>query len=67
MLYRWKSGPGDIQHLQIFETGDATHVVIAVEYGADAIFVFDRDVGSSEDQHEVSGIKSGNEFIHWWN
>ena len=48
-------GPGDIQHPQIFETGDATHVVIAVEYGADTIYVFDCNIGSSKDQHEVSG------------
>uniref|UniRef100_A0A914DTV9 Fibronectin type-III domain-containing protein n=1 Tax=Acrobeloides nanus TaxID=290746 RepID=A0A914DTV9_9BILA len=41
-------GPGDIQHPQIFEKGDATHVVLGVEYGNDAIFIFDRDVGFNE-------------------
>lgn len=33
----------------------ATHVVTAIEYGADAFFVFDRQESSSESCHEVEG------------
>ncbi|XP_055335064.1 stonustoxin subunit alpha-like isoform X2 [Paramacrobiotus metropolitanus] len=48
-------GPGDIEHPHIFEGDDATHVVTGVLYGADAVFVFDQDVGSSEEVTKVSG------------
>ncbi|CAJ0950482.1 unnamed protein product, partial [Mesorhabditis belari] len=48
-------GPGDVQHPEVFDRGDATHVVTAVLYGADAVFVFDQEVNSSEDILEVGG------------
>ncbi|XP_048030515.1 uncharacterized protein LOC125257817 isoform X3 [Megalobrama amblycephala] len=43
---------GDMAH---YENEVATHVVTAVLYGADACFVFDREVSSDEDKMEVAG------------
>ncbi|XP_075773058.1 uncharacterized protein LOC142825176 [Pelodiscus sinensis] len=38
---------------EVFEQGTATHVVTAVLYGAQAFFVFDQEVSSSEDVQEI--------------
>ncbi|XP_048053005.1 uncharacterized protein LOC125272293 [Megalobrama amblycephala] len=43
---------GDMAH---YENDVATHVVTAVLYGADACFVFDREVSSDEDKVEIAG------------
>ncbi|XP_067291760.1 uncharacterized protein [Pseudorasbora parva] len=43
---------GDMAH---YENEVATHVVTAVLYGADACFVFDREVTSGENKMEVAG------------
>ncbi|KAG1944428.1 verrucotoxin subunit beta-like [Pimephales promelas] len=43
---------GDMAH---YEDGVATHVVTAVLYGADACFVFDREVSSDEDKRVIAG------------
>ncbi|XP_067395432.1 stonustoxin subunit alpha-like [Emydura macquarii macquarii] len=39
----------------VFDQGKATHVVTAVLYGAQAFFVFDREVSSSESVEEIQG------------
>ncbi|KAG7477829.1 hypothetical protein MATL_G00073820 [Megalops atlanticus] len=48
-------GAGNVQHSNIFQEGSATHVVTAVLYGAQAFFVFDREITSSENQQEIQG------------
>ena len=46
---------GKFEYPQVFEDDIATHVVTAVQYGADAIFVFDRQVDSTEKFYHVHG------------
>ncbi|XP_067268128.1 uncharacterized protein si:dkey-79i2.4 isoform X2 [Chanodichthys erythropterus] len=46
---------GNITHHEVFENDTATHVVTAVLYGADACFVFDREVSSDENEKTVAG------------
>ncbi|XP_058870477.1 stonustoxin subunit alpha-like, partial [Acipenser ruthenus] len=48
-------GRGNVQHPYVFDQGTATHVVTAVLYGAQAFFVFDRDVSSGEDHQDIQG------------
>ncbi|XP_072553859.1 interferon-induced very large GTPase 1-like isoform X2 [Paramormyrops kingsleyae] len=48
-------GRGNVKHPYVFEKGIATHVVTAVLYGAQAFFVFDREVSESEDQQKIEG------------
>ncbi|KAL0168489.1 hypothetical protein M9458_036711, partial [Cirrhinus mrigala] len=43
---------GEMAH---YDNDVATHVVTAVLYGADACFVFDREVSSDEDKMEIAG------------
>ncbi|XP_016314348.1 verrucotoxin subunit beta-like [Sinocyclocheilus anshuiensis] len=45
----------NIAHSEVFDNDTATHVVTAVLYGADACFVFDREVSSDEDKSTVEG------------
>ncbi|XP_073725094.1 verrucotoxin subunit beta-like isoform X1 [Misgurnus anguillicaudatus] len=45
----------NIAHHEVFDHDTATHVVTAVLYGADACFVFDREVSSDEDKTAVEG------------
>ncbi|KAE9547194.1 hypothetical protein FO519_009594, partial [Halicephalobus sp. NKZ332] len=52
-------GTGKIEHPYIFDNDVATHVVVAIEYGADAIFVFDRKESSSESCRKVEGKLKG--------
>ncbi|XP_051547740.1 cytolytic toxin-alpha-like [Myxocyprinus asiaticus] len=47
--------PENIVHHQVLDNDTATHVVTAVLYGADACFVFDREVSSEEDKTTVKG------------
>ncbi|XP_058238969.1 uncharacterized protein LOC131348230 [Hemibagrus wyckioides] len=44
---------GKMGHCEVFDNNIATHVVIAVLYGADAYFVFDKKVNLSEDTTTV--------------
>ncbi|XP_050924604.1 neoverrucotoxin subunit alpha isoform X2 [Lates calcarifer] len=44
-----------MQHPDIFKKGVATHVVTAILYGAQAFFVFDRDVSKDEDHQDIHG------------
>ena len=46
---------GKFEYPQVFEDDIATHVVTAVQYGADAFFVFDQHVDSSGDFRQISG------------
>ncbi|XP_067326547.1 uncharacterized protein [Anolis sagrei] len=48
-------GVQNISHPSVFEHGTATHVVTAILYGAQAFFVFDREVSSSESVQEIEG------------
>ncbi|XP_053341932.1 verrucotoxin subunit beta-like [Clarias gariepinus] len=46
---------GRMDHHEVFVQNVATHVVTAVLYGADAYFVFDREVNLSEQIKDVQG------------
>ncbi|XP_033831919.2 uncharacterized protein LOC117379332 [Periophthalmus magnuspinnatus] len=48
-------GAGNIMHPDVFEKGLATHVVTAILYGAQAFFVFDREVSDSENLQDIQG------------
>uniref|UniRef100_A0A6J0U538 Fibronectin type-III domain-containing protein n=1 Tax=Pogona vitticeps TaxID=103695 RepID=A0A6J0U538_9SAUR len=48
-------GTQNISYPAVFEHGTATHVVTAILYGAQAFFVFDRAVSSSESVQEIEG------------
>ncbi|XP_067292718.1 NACHT, LRR and PYD domains-containing protein 3-like [Pseudorasbora parva] len=47
--------PADTVHHEVLDNDTATHVVTAVLYGAEACFVFDRDVSSDEEIKTVEG------------
>uniref|UniRef100_A0A1X7U2T4 Fibronectin type-III domain-containing protein n=1 Tax=Amphimedon queenslandica TaxID=400682 RepID=A0A1X7U2T4_AMPQE len=44
-----------IQHPDIFEKKIATHVVTGILFGAEAFFIFDREVASNENSHNIQG------------
>ena len=46
---------GHIQYPQVFSRKIATHVVVGVQFGADAFFVFDRKVENKEEFSQVHG------------
>ncbi|XP_075779012.1 uncharacterized protein LOC142827406 [Pelodiscus sinensis] len=46
-------GAENVSYPVVFDQGTATHVVTAVLYGAQAFFVFDQEVSSSESVHET--------------
>uniref|UniRef100_A0A671US05 Fibronectin type-III domain-containing protein n=1 Tax=Sparus aurata TaxID=8175 RepID=A0A671US05_SPAAU len=48
-------GRGNVKHPYVFDKGLATHVVTAVLYGAQAFFVFDREVSEKENHREIEG------------
>ncbi|XP_032658939.1 stonustoxin subunit alpha-like [Chelonoidis abingdonii] len=48
-------GTENVSYPAVFDQGTATHVVTAVLYGAQAFFVFDREVSSSESMQEIEG------------
>lgn len=48
-------GTGNIKHYNVFQEGSATHVVTAILYGAQAFFIFDREVSSNENHQEIQG------------
>uniref|UniRef100_W5NBM7 Fibronectin type-III domain-containing protein n=1 Tax=Lepisosteus oculatus TaxID=7918 RepID=W5NBM7_LEPOC len=48
-------GRGQVTHPSVFEDDTATHVVTAVLYGAQAYFVFDREVSEEENKQEIEG------------
>uniref|UniRef100_A0AAV2KR97 Fibronectin type-III domain-containing protein n=1 Tax=Knipowitschia caucasica TaxID=637954 RepID=A0AAV2KR97_KNICA len=48
-------GRGNIKHPFVFEKGLATHVVTDILYGAQAFFVFDRELSDSENIQDIQG------------
>ncbi|XP_060137057.1 neoverrucotoxin subunit beta-like [Zootoca vivipara] len=48
-------GIQNVSYPAVFEHGTATHVVTAILYGAQAFFVFDRNVSSSESVQDIQG------------
>ncbi|CAL8366390.1 unnamed protein product [Boreogadus saida] len=48
-------GSGKMKHQYVFEKGLATHIVTGILYGAQAFFVFDREVSEKEDRQEIEG------------
>ncbi|XP_076866328.1 uncharacterized protein LOC143517555 [Brachyhypopomus gauderio] len=48
-------GTGNIKHCNVFEEGSATHVVTGILYGAQAFFVFEKEVSSNENYQDIQG------------
>uniref|UniRef100_A0A8C2IPF0 Stonustoxin-like helical domain-containing protein n=1 Tax=Cyprinus carpio TaxID=7962 RepID=A0A8C2IPF0_CYPCA len=48
-------GAGNLKHCNVFQEGSATHVVTALLYGAQAFFIFDREVSSNESHQKIQG------------
>ncbi|KAM8728502.1 uncharacterized protein AB9X84_001797 [Acanthopagrus schlegelii] len=48
-------GRGNVKHPYVFDKGLATHVVTGILYGAQAFFVFDREVSEKEDHQDIEG------------
>ncbi|KAM7400004.1 hypothetical protein PAMA_004609 [Pampus argenteus] len=48
-------GRGNVNYPYVFEQGIATHVVTAILYGAQAFFVFDREVSDEESHQDIQG------------
>ncbi|XP_067391823.1 uncharacterized protein [Emydura macquarii macquarii] len=48
-------GRQNVSYPDVFDQGTATHVVTAVLYGAQAFFVFDQEISSSENIQEIQG------------
>uniref|UniRef100_A0A673LQ61 Uncharacterized LOC107725728 n=1 Tax=Sinocyclocheilus rhinocerous TaxID=307959 RepID=A0A673LQ61_9TELE len=48
-------GKGNVKHSDVFKEASATHVVTALLYGANAFFIFDREVSSSESHQDIHG------------
>ena len=46
---------GNFEYTDVFGKDIATHVVTGIVYGADAFFVFDREVGENEDMKKIHG------------
>ena len=47
-----------LDYPDVLDKVDATHVVVGIEYGAAAVFVFDRTVSKDESKREVEGSMS---------
>ncbi|XP_028933404.1 stonustoxin subunit alpha-like [Ornithorhynchus anatinus] len=48
-------GRQNITYPEVFDNGTATHVVTGVLFGAQAFFVFDREVSSTENVRDIQG------------
>lgn len=48
-------GKDNIKHGDVIKNGFATHIVTAIQYGAQAIFVFNKDVSKHENMSDVQG------------
>ncbi|CAL8366283.1 unnamed protein product [Boreogadus saida] len=46
---------GRVEHPNGFKLGQATHVVTGILYGAQAFFVFDREVSQKENRQDIEG------------
>ncbi|XP_034006858.1 neoverrucotoxin subunit beta-like [Trematomus bernacchii] len=48
-------GRGNVKHRDVFDQEIATHVVTGILYGAQAFFVFDREVSVNENHQDIQG------------
>ncbi|XP_067463014.1 verrucotoxin subunit beta-like [Thunnus thynnus] len=48
-------GRDNVKHPYVFDKGIATHVVTGILYGAQAFFVFDREVSDEESHQDIHG------------
>ncbi|XP_044223525.1 verrucotoxin subunit beta-like [Thunnus albacares] len=48
-------GRGNVKHPDVFDKGIATHVVTGILYGAQAFFVFDREMSEQENHQDIQG------------
>ncbi|XP_062284288.1 cytolytic toxin-alpha-like [Scomber scombrus] len=48
-------GRGNVKHPDVFDKGIATHVVTGILHGAQAFFVFDREVSDKESHQDIQG------------
>lgn len=48
-------GRGNVKHPYVFDKGLASHEVTGILYGAQAFFVFDREVSVKEDHQDIEG------------
>ncbi|KAK1879426.1 Verrucotoxin subunit beta [Dissostichus eleginoides] len=48
-------GRGNVKHPYVFDQEIATHVVTGILYGAQAFFVFDREVSVNENHQDIQG------------
>ncbi|XP_037837833.1 uncharacterized protein LOC108228238 [Kryptolebias marmoratus] len=48
-------GRGNVKHPYVFDQGLATHVVTGILYGAQAFFVFDKEVSENEQHQDIQG------------
>ncbi|XP_067462998.1 uncharacterized protein [Thunnus thynnus] len=48
-------GRDNVKHPDVFDKGIASHVVTAILYGAQAFFVFDREVSDEESHQDIHG------------
>lgn len=48
-------GKGNLNHPDLHDADLATHVVTGVVYGAEAFFIFDRTISTTESKKEISG------------
>ena len=46
---------GNFEHPDVFISGDATHVVTGIQYGAHAVLLFDKEHSDSESNRDVQG------------
>ncbi|XP_078422177.1 uncharacterized protein LOC144695155 [Cetorhinus maximus] len=52
-------GRQNVTYPHVFDQGTATHVVTAMLYGAQAFFVFDQEVSSTETRQDIQGNMEG--------
>ncbi|XP_030218531.1 neoverrucotoxin subunit alpha-like isoform X1 [Gadus morhua] len=48
-------GPGNMKYTDVLTSGQATHVVTGILYGAQAFFVFDQEVSENEHVQDIEG------------
>ncbi|CAL8325909.1 unnamed protein product [Arctogadus glacialis] len=52
-------GEGNMKYADVMKSEQATHVVTGILYGAQAFFVFDREVSEKEDRQDIEGNLKG--------
>ncbi|KAI2667888.1 Stonustoxin subunit alpha [Labeo rohita] len=58
-------GAGNVKHSNVFQEGSATHVVTALLYGAQAFFIFDREVSSNENHQKIQDFALENNPVSY--